>query len=263
MEKLSLRSKLNAIRLELSKEMTKSGVNDFNHYDYFQLKDFMPQAIELMNKHDVYTEFNMYNKKFELPGKEVTSCGYNENGEISNEITTKEENWEYREVATLDVYNLDDENDTIHLERSTADVNLSGAQPVQNLGGKSTYMKRYLYMDLFEINENDQIERETGKPEKVETKTTTASKPKTTSVSTKKETKKEEPKEEVTEEVSSEDLMSMPRKNELANYIKSKGGIPKDVMASVAATLGLEVPKIKESDYDNIKNEIDKVLGGE
>lgn len=264
MEKVSLKSKINVIRLELSKEMSKSGKNTYSKYDYFQLKDFMPQAIELMNKNGVYTEFNMYKKKFELPGKEITSCGYNENGEISNEITTKEENWEYREVAVLDVYNLDNEEDTIHLEKETANVSLQAAQPIQNLGGKNTYMKRYMYMDLFEINENDKIEEETGKPTTVETKTTTTSKPKTTSVSTKKEeTPVEEPKEvEVDLEIDSDGTMSMARRVELANYIKSKGGVPKDVMSEVTTTLGLDMTLLKESDYDNIKNEIDKKLGG-
>ena len=270
MEKVSLRSKINAIRLELSKYMVKSGDNDYSNYKYFQLKDFMPRAIELMNEKGVYAEYQMLQKKFELPGKEVTSCTYDENGERSNEITTKEENWEYKEVAILDVYNLDDEEDTIHLEKATADVRLTAAQPIQNLGGRSTYMKRYLYMDLFEINENDAVEEQTGKPEKVETKpkTTKTTKPKTTSVATKKteevtpadfEPKKEE---EPTEEINTDGLMSMARKVELANFIKSLGGVPKDVMADVTSTLGIETATLKESDYDKIKEEIAKNLGG-
>ena len=264
MEKVSLKSKINVIRLELSKEMSKSGKNDYSHYDYFQLKDFMPQAIDLMNKYGVYAEFNMVKKKFELPGKKTINYVYDENGVATPTTCIEEENFEYREVAILDVYNLDDEEDMIHLEKETADVKLQAAQPIQNLGGKNTYMKRYMYMDLFEINENDKVEEETGKPEKVETKTTTTSKPKTTSVSTKKEEKPvEEPKEaEVVEESSPDDIMSMTRRVELANYIKSKGGVPKDVMADVTTTLGLDMTLLKESDYDNIKNEIDKKLGG-
>lgn len=264
MEKVSLKSKINVIRLELSKEMTKSGTNDYSHYDYFQLKDFMPQAIELMNKNGVYSEFNMYRKRFDLGKKKTTNYVSDENGVQIASSVVEEENFEYREVAVLDVYNLDNEEDTIHLEKETADVKLQAAQPIQNLGGKNTYMKRYMYMDLFEINENDKVEEETGKPEKVETKTTTTSKPKTTSVSAKKEEKKEEPKEEVVEEQPSLDgLMSMAHKVELAEYIKSKGGEPKVIMAEVSKSLGLDMPTIKESDYENIKNEIDKSLGGE
>ena len=266
MEKVSLKSKINAIRLELSKDMNKSGKNKYSNYDYFQLKDFMPQAEELMNKHGIYTEYQMKLKRFDLPSKKVTQFIFDENGVRTGKIVTEEENFEYKEVATLDVYNLDDDEDTIHLERETANLSLSGAQPIQNVGGRSTYMKRYLYMDLFEINENDKVEEETGKPVKTETKTTKTTKPKTTSVSTKAEEVTpadfEPKKEESVSEVNTDGMMSMTRKVELANYIKEKGGVPKDVMADVTATLGLNTATLKEADYDKIKEEIDKKLGG-
>ena len=264
MEKVSLKSKINEIRLELSREMSKSGKNTYSKYDYFQLKDFMPMAIALMNDKGVYTEFQMLNKRFELPGETVTTYLTNENGESKKAMTTEKENWEYRELAILDVYNLDDEEDMIHLEKPTANVSLQAAQPIQNLGGKNTYMKRYMYMDLFEINENDAVEAETGKPVKVETKTTKTIKPKTVEVETKPEPVKEELKEDPVEETPLlDDIMSMSRKVELANYIKEKKGVPKDIMAEVTATLGLDMVSLKESDYDKIKNEIDKKLGGE
>ena len=64
MDKVSLKSKINAIRLELSKDMNKSGKNKYSNYDYFQLKDFMPQAIELMNNNGIYAEYQMKLKKF-------------------------------------------------------------------------------------------------------------------------------------------------------------------------------------------------------
>ena len=267
MEKVSLKSKINAIRLELSKEMNKSGKNTYSKYDYFQLKDFMPKAIALMNEHGVYAEFNMYKKKFDMPNSvEIRRTFDPETGALNGEVEVKQTNFEYREVATLDVYNLDDEDDTIHLEKDTANVSLQAAQPIQNLGGKNTYMKRYMYMDLFEINENDAVEAETGKPVKTETKTTkVTTKPKTVAVDTNADISPadfEPKKEEPTEEVKTDGMMSMTRKVELANYIKSKGGVPKDVMADVTATLGLETATLKESDYDNIKNEIDKKLGG-
>lgn len=261
MEKKSLKNKINAIRLELSKEMNKSGKNTYSKYDYFQLKDFMPQAIALMNEQGVYTEFNMYKKKFDLGGKKTTNYVTDENGVQIASSVVEEENFEYNEVAVLDVYNIDDEKDTIHLEKETASVNLQAAQPIQNLGGKNTYMKRYMYMDLFEINENDKVEEETGKPVTTEVKATKTTKPKTTAV----ETKVEEPKVEVEETtvVETDGLMSMSRKVELANYIKEKGGVPKDIMNEVASSLGLDVATIKESDYENIKKEIDNKLGGE
>lgn len=272
MEKVSLKSKINVIRLELSKEMNKSGKNTYSKYDYFQLKDFMPKAIALMNEHGVYAEFNMYKKKFDMPNSvEIRRTFDPETGVLNGEVEITQTNFEYREVATLDVYNLDNEEDTIHLEKDTANVSLQAAQPIQNLGGKNTYMKRYMYMDLFEINENDAVEAETGKPAKVETKTTKATtKPKTVAVDTNADVSPADfepvvkgcPTGEPGEQATTDGMMSMARKVELANYIKSKGGVPKDVMAEVTATLGLETATLKESDYDNIKNEIDKKLGG-
>lgn len=264
MEKVSLKNKINAIRLELSKEMNKSGKNTYSKYDYFQLKDFMPKAIALMNEYGVYAEYQMVREKFELPSKKVTQVQFNENGEKYGEVVTEEENFEYREVAILDVYNLDDEDDMIQLEKETSEVRLQAAQPIQNLGGRSTYMKRYLYMDLFEINESDKVEEETGKPVKVETKKPTIVQPKTTTVrSVPTEEKVAEPINNEVKKEPTEDMMSMPRKVELATYIKEKGGVPKDVMMKVTTTLGLNTATLKESDYDSIKAEIDKELGGE
>lgn len=265
MEKISLKSKINEIRYELSKEMSKSGKNDYSHYDYFQLKDFMPKALELFNEKGVYTEFSITRDKYEMPGKTVISRAFNEDGEPSNEIETHEEAWEWKEFAHLLVVNLDNEDDTIELTRETANVQLQASQPIQNLGGKTTYMKRYMYMDLLEINENDKVEEETGKPVKVETKTTTTrkttTKPAVTKVSTKaevtpapvvQELPTNQTGEEVTQQVNTDDLMSMETKLMLANKIKELGGDPRTKIIEIAKKLGTDVPLLKESDKDTI-----------
>ena len=270
MEKVSLKSKINAIRLELSKDMNKSGKNKYSNYDYFQLKDFMPQAIELMNNNGIYAEYQMKLKRFDLPGKKKTNYVADEKGVQVASNVIEEENFEYKEVAMLDVYNLDDEEDTIHLERETANLSLSGAQPIQNVGGRSTYMKRYLYMDLFEINENDKVEEETGKPVKVETKTTTTKAPVTKKVETKPvsevkpadfEPKKVEQEVTPIAEATTDGLMSMSHKVELANYIKEKGMDPRNTIVEIAKELNTDVPQLKESDYEKIKKMVDEREG--
>ena len=260
----SLKSKINEIRYELSKEMNKSGKNDYSKYSYFQLKDFMPQALELFNDKGVYTEFWISRDRYDLPGKTTITRAFNENGEVYNEIETKEENFEYKEFAHLLAVNLDDEEDTIELTKETANVQLQASQPIQNLGGKTTYMKRYMYMDLLEINENDKVEEETGKPVKVETKTTTrktTKKPAVSTVSTKVEpvpepVKQELPTnqtgEEVTQQVDASDLMTMETKLMLANRIKELGGDPRTKILEIAKQLGTDVPLLKESDKDTI-----------
>ena len=270
MEKISLKSKINEIRYELSKEMSKSGKNDYSHYDYFQLKDFMPKALELFNEKGVYTEFSITRDKYLMPGKKTIARTFNEDGEPTNEIETYEEAWEWKEFAHLLVVNLEDEEDTIELTKETANVNLQASQPIQNLGGKTTYMKRYMYMDLLEINENDKVEEETGKPVKVETKTTTTRKTTTKPAVTKVSTKVEAipapveqpvevvaPVEQVVEQVNTDNLMSMETKLMLANRIKELGGDPRTKIIEIAKKLGTDVPLLKESDKDTIINMIE------
>lgn len=262
MTKVNLKSKINEIRYELSKKMNKSGKNDYSKYDYFQLKDFMPQALELFNEKGIYTEFYISKDRYELPGKTTITRCFNENGELSNETEIKEENFEYKEFAHLVVINLDDEDDTIELTKETADVRLQAAQPIQNLGGKTTYMKRYMYMDLLEINENDKVEEETGKPVKVETKTTRKnSKPVVSTVSSTPQTVEPEPAPvPSSEQVATDDLMSMETKIELANKIKELGGDPRTDIIEIAKELGTDVPLLKESDKDKVLNMIENRL---
>ena len=131
-------------------------------------------------------------------------------------------------------------------------------------------MKRYMYMDLLEINENDKVEEETGKPVKVETKTTTTKAPVTKKVETKPvsevtpadfEPKKVEQEVTPISEVVTDGLMSMSHKVELANYIKSKGMDPRNTIVEIAKELNTDVPQLKESDYDKIKKMVDEREG--
>lgn len=262
MTKVNLKSKINEIRYELSKKMNKSGKNDYSKYDYFQLKDFMPQALEMFNDKGIYTEFYISKDKYDLPGKTTISKTFNEDGTIATETEVKEENFEYKEFAHLVAINLDDEDDVIELTKETADVRLQAAQPIQNLGGKTTYMKRYMYMDLLEINENDKVEEETGKPVKVETKTTKkASKPVVSTVSSTPQTVEPEPAPApASEQVATDELMSMETKIELANKITELGGDPRKDIIEIAKELGTDVPLLKESDKDMILNMIENRL---
>lgn len=269
-KEVSLKSKINEIRLLLSTEMAKSGKNTYSKYDYFQLKDFMPRALALFNEKGVYTKFWVGLKKIELPAEKITKTVFDENGVKTGEAVTEKENFEYKEYAFLEVTNLDNEEEVERYEKETANCLLSGAQPIQNLGGKSTYMKRYMYMDLLEISENDKVEEETGKPVKVETKTATKKAPVTKKVETKPvsevkpadfEPKKAEQEVTPVAEVVTDGLMSMSHKVELANYIKEKGMDPRNTIVEIAKELNTDVPQLKESDYEKIKAMIDEREG--
>ena len=273
--KNNLYAKLNVVRLELSKEMNKSGKNNYSKYDYFQLKDFMPRAIELCNENGLFTKFWIDKEKIDLPSKKTTQYLTNDNGEKIGETITEENNFQYVEYAYLDVVDVET-GDVESFKKETAACSLTGAQPIQNLGGKSTYMKRYMYMDVFEINESDKVEEETGKPVKIETKTTTTTKKPTVK---KVETKPVEPVvysktesnvpvgEPVQEEkaieteevkVNTDELMTMETKLMLAGKIKDAGLDPRTQIVEFAKELGTDVPLLKESDKDTILEMLEK-----
>ena len=150
----NLYAKLNVVRVELSKSLEKSGKNNYSKYDYFQLKDFMPKAIELCNEQGLFTKFWIDKEKIELPSKKTTQHIFDDNGERKSEIVNEEDNFQYVEYAYVLVVDVESGAEEL-FKKETREVTLQASQPIQNLGGKNTYMKRYMYMDVFEINEND------------------------------------------------------------------------------------------------------------
>jgi len=285
MENNNIFAKMNVVRTELSKNLEKSGKNDYSHYDYFQLADFIPTLLKLCNDNGLFTQFWIGRDKVELPSKVTRLTTTDEEGKTVITETT-EENFQYVEQAHLVVYDVETQ-DTIEFTKETRECSLSAAQPIQNLGSKTTYMKRYMYMDAFEIVENDKIEEETGKPEpKIEKKATKASKPKVTEVKTQpevvgtwvpQETPIAEPAPvvqptaeaiiEASVEVASEaqtnieDLMSMETKIMLANKIKEVGLNPREEIMNMAKELGTDVTLLKESDKEKILEILNKKVG--
>lgn len=272
----NLYAKLNVVRVELSKSLEKSGKNNYSKYDYFQLKDFMPKAIELCNEQGLFTKFWIDKEKIELPSKKVTQYGLDTEGERTGEIVTEENNFQYVEYAYVLVVDVESGAEEL-FKKETREVTLQASQPIQNLGGKSTYMKRYMYMDVFEINENDSVEEETGAPVKVETKKKSTKKPAVKEVSTKpadnvtpydfapQETPVVSAPVEVapqSTEENTEALMSMETKISLAETIKNAGLDPRTAIIEFAQELGTDVPFLKESDKDKILEMINKKKEG-
>lgn len=133
--KLNLFSKLQNIRAELSKkELIKSARNDFNKYNYFELSDFLPAINELCAKYHIFTY-----------------CDINS------------------DIARITAVDCDNPEMVFTLTMDSAEVELKGMNKIQGIGSQNTYMRRYLYMALFEISETDEIDANTGKPEKAQT----------------------------------------------------------------------------------------------
>ena len=286
MEQNNIYAKLNAVRTELSKSLKKGGRNNYSNYDYFQLEDFMPQAIQLCNENGLFTQFWIDKEKVEMPSTKTTQNAINDEGVVTGTILTEQDNFVYVEYAHVLVIDVENPENQIEFKKETRECAVQAAQPIQNLGSKSTYMKRYMYFDVFEINQNDSIEENTGKPEKVESKPTkkSSSKPKVTEVSTKpveptpvqvapvqtseptaremlNNLEAQAPVDPVETTVNTDELMSMQTKMEIAQAITKAGFNARDMIVELAREIGTDVPLLKESDKDKILNLLESKKG--
>ena len=109
--------------------LVKTGHNDYSNYDYFELSDFLIPALEILEANDLITIIS-----FET------------------------------ELATMRVIDLSTGEEFVITSPMSTAV-LKACQPVQSMGACQTFVRRYLYVTLFEIVEHDAIEETTGKPE--------------------------------------------------------------------------------------------------
>lgn len=130
---MNIYEKLQSMRVALvDAEIQKTGFNKFSNYDYYQLDDFLPDCNRIMLDHQVTALYNL--------GKEE---------------------------ATLTLINCEKTDETIRFSMPVADLEIKGANAIQNIGGLNTYTRRYLYMTAFEIAESDSFDQQeqTGKHE--------------------------------------------------------------------------------------------------
>lgn len=125
---MSVYKKLMSARIALqSAKLSKSGLNKFAGYQYFELADFLPQTQELFSKHGL--------------------CGV-----VSFAA----------DLATLTITDTED-GAQILITSPMAEANLKGCHPIQNLGAVETYTRRYLWVTAMEIVEHDALDSSPGK----------------------------------------------------------------------------------------------------
>lgn len=125
--------KVQGVRVQLQDmKLKKSGRNDYSGYDYYELGDILPAINVLCDRAGLFTKFDISVKR-----------GV--------------------EIATLTIISGDQK---IKFQSPTAEVKIGvkknqtgGAQAIQNLGGKITYMRRYMVLTAFEIVENDMVDK--------------------------------------------------------------------------------------------------------
>lgn len=111
------------------KNITKSGKNNYSGYTYYELSDILPVT-------------NKINEELGI----LTMVSFT------------------ADLATCEVIDSESgEKITFTSPMSTA--NLKGCHDVQNLGAVQTYIKRYLYQNVYEITESDVLDGTLGKPE--------------------------------------------------------------------------------------------------
>jgi len=121
---MNIYEKLQSMRVKLQgMSLKKSGKNKFAGYDYFELVDFLPAITKMM-----------------LDNKVVSSLTMSES------------------IAQLTLVNIEEPAETIVFSAPMASASLKGCHDIQNLGAVITYLRRYLYINAFDIMENDALD---------------------------------------------------------------------------------------------------------
>ena len=66
-------------------------------------------------------------------------------------------------MATLTIVNAENTDEKLVFTSPMSNANLKGCHDVQNLGAVQTYLRRYLWVNAFEIVESDGLDATTGK----------------------------------------------------------------------------------------------------
>lgn len=133
---MTIYEKIQTVRCELqSLNLKKTGKNEYSRFSYYELSDFLPQLNSLLLKNKLMTRVTFENKQ-----------------------------------AFLTVFDAEDSTQQVTFQSETAECEIGkkkdgsgGADPIQNLGGMITYMRRYLMMLAFEIVESDYVDKEMTK----------------------------------------------------------------------------------------------------
>lgn len=140
--------KIEYVKRQLSlRELKQSGHNDFAKFTYYELGDFLPSIIELCNEVGLFTKVSF-------------EPSYSTETTITEDGTKTERNKKDGELAILTIVNVDNTEEHIEYYSDVKNLQLKGTNDVQNYGGVQTYLRRYLYMNAFDIVQADVFDSE-------------------------------------------------------------------------------------------------------
>lgn len=132
--------KIQEIKCELmDMNLKKSWKNNHAWFEYYELADILPAIVKLCQQYKVFSRIIFNN-----------------------------------ENAVLELLNIENPTETAVYTSPMRDVELKWCQPIQWLWAVETYQRRYLYLNAFDIVENDTLDAvawdETKQTAKKETK---------------------------------------------------------------------------------------------
>ncbi len=126
---MNIYKKIMSVRMAwLEANVQKTGINRFAEYKYFELQDIVPVVMPLFDTFDLYPHFSFT-----------------------------------EELATLDIIDIDNPEHTVTFSSPMRKLAVKGMNEIQALGGVETYQRRYLYMMLLDIVEQDAFDGANGK----------------------------------------------------------------------------------------------------
>jgi len=135
MEKLNIYEKIQKAKVELSRlELKKTGKNQ--SMKYFELGDFLPALNLILVDYKLFTEIS------------------------------------FGDMAILTITNAEKPDERVTYTSPMAEAKLRNCHDVQNLGAAQTFLRRYLYMNAFDIVEGDILDATLDLSKKEEKKPT-------------------------------------------------------------------------------------------
>ena len=141
--KMSIRERMLYIMNEIRIE--KNGKNTFSNYDYFKPEEINRKVNPLFLKYKIFPHFTTYIKGYETETTEKF---------VDGALGTKTQR-EYKEIAKLTLTDILNPAEELIYEMVLRDIEIKGANKMQNVGGVRTYAKRYLYMEALNISDNN------------------------------------------------------------------------------------------------------------